>query len=122
MDALAGGAAALRTQLKVVRGGGSVLARSADPRASVGLGVSWLEAGIEGVAIPKCGITPGGQTAAHSDAQVTAQQSMSSCWPCICDDADMGQLAAGTADAGPAATDRESAIHSMASRRRMCRP
>ncbi len=99
-----------------------MLARSADSRASVGLGMFWLEAGIEGVAVPKCGITPAGHTAAHSDAQVTAQQSMSSCWPCICDDADMGQLAAGTADAGPEATDRESAIHNMAIRRRMRRP
>jgi hypothetical protein len=72
--------------------------------------------------VPDCRITPGGQTAAHSEAQVTAQQSMWSCLSVICDEADMGQLAAGTADAGPEATESESASHSMASRRRTCCP
>lgn len=99
-----------------------MVARSTEPRASVSLGVSRLDAGIEGVAVSKCGITPAGQMAAHSDAQVTAQQSISTCLSCICEEADIGQLAAGTADAGPEATDKESAIHNMASRRPMCRP
>lgn len=99
-----------------------MLARSAEIRAFVGHAVSCLGAGIEGAAVPKCGITPAGQMAAHSEAQVTAQQSLSSCLSCICDEADIGQLAAGTADAGPEATDRESASHNIASRRHMCRP
>ena len=78
-DAPAHGAAALRPQLKVDRGGGSVPERAADGSTSAGLGVSCFEACSTSVAAPDRGITPIGHTAAHSDSHVTAQQSMSSC-------------------------------------------
>ena len=69
---------ALLPQLMVVLGGGSVVAGWTDGSASASFGVSCLKACVGGIAVANCGITPEGQTAAHSEAQVTAQQSMSS--------------------------------------------
>ena len=96
--------------------------RAPDGSTSASLRVCCFEALTTGPTAPDPGITPFGHTAAHSDAHVTAQQSMSSCWSGVCDAPDIGQLAEGEAKAGPEATARDSARNSRVTRRRIRRP
>lgn len=111
---------ALRPQLKVVRGGGSVLDRSvewsgAGLKASNGVPIG--SAGASALSID--GTTAPGQSVAQLGAQLGVQQSISSWLMPDIDDAAIGQSAFGTANAGPDVNARDSASIIRANRRRM---
>lgn len=109
-----------RPQLMMVRGGGSAAPRMAEagPVASVGANSGFAAlAGLVNTDI--FGTIAPGQTAAHSGAQFTLQQPISS-WLAMPDGAvSIGQSGDGTAKAGPDAAARERASQIKRSRRRI---
>ena len=111
---------ALRPQLKVVRGGGSVPDRSVECSGSGVSATSCVLIGSAGIpARPIDGITAPGQSVAQLGAHAGLQQSISSWSKVDEDDAAIGQSAAGIAKAGPEASARDKASTIKTSRRCM---
>lgn len=104
-------------QLKVVRGGGAVPLRSADASlvARHTARCSAMGSAASAVAPMTGSIKAPAQRAAHS--QRSAQQSISSCPPAICEELAIGHSGDGVANAGPDVTARVRASQSRVSRR-----
>lgn len=102
----------------MVRGGGSVAERVADLSAVEGQGARCSVLGPAGFMPPlPDGMMVPGQTAAQSGAQFSAQQSIPSWPPAICEAWAIGQSGEGKANAGPDAMARDRASQIRAKRR-----
>lgn len=113
--------AALRRAMKIVRGGGSVPASSADSRASGRQAASFTAAASPRAAGPLSGgtIIPG-RTAAQFEEHVSAQQSMGEWLVVISWELAIGQSAETAAHPGPDDRDRKRPSHISANSRHIC--